>query len=357
MPCPFAENSIVKNDIPAEPVGGSSNLASWRAGFPPITMIPIEAGGISPSGADFHGILNAISRHTFFQQAGGQYRFDAELSVAIGGYPKGTVLQTNDGKSSYVSLIDNNTTDFNDDPSSIGIAWAPWAGSVKDQVNADWNAASGKAQILNKPHLSAVALSGNYNDLSGKPDLSLKADKTQLAGYLPLTGGTMNGNITTGSFGTRYGIGEYQCLTFINNEADQDFEHVPVLFAGYDANNHARYALTRRGEIVSEVTFNGQYLGRRRIPSIVEKGGTVNWYRKWSDGWLEQGGYFSASDSLQSIVFALPYKNGDYTLTIGTIRSAVNSSNVVIQDKLASFFNVFSTDGNAGNWHACGWGV
>ena len=39
------------------------------------------------------------------------------------------------------------------------------------QVNADWNATSGVAQILNKPTLSAVATSGSYNDLSNKPTI------------------------------------------------------------------------------------------------------------------------------------------------------------------------------------------
>ena len=38
-----------------------------------------------------------------------------------------------------------------------------------EQVNADWNATSGKAQILNKPNLATVATSGNYNDLSNTP--------------------------------------------------------------------------------------------------------------------------------------------------------------------------------------------
>jgi uncharacterized protein (TIGR02145 family)/uncharacterized repeat protein (TIGR02543 family) len=38
-----------------------------------------------------------------------------------------------------------------------------------EQVNADWNATSGKAQILNKPNLATVATSGNYNDLSNRP--------------------------------------------------------------------------------------------------------------------------------------------------------------------------------------------
>lgn len=40
------------------------------------------------------------------------------------------------------------------------------------QVNSDWNAVSGVAQILNKPTFATVALSGAYSDLNGTPDLS-----------------------------------------------------------------------------------------------------------------------------------------------------------------------------------------
>ena len=42
---------------------------------------------------------------------------------------------------------------------------------VPAQVNADWNATSGIAQILNKPTLAPVATSGSYNDLSNKPTI------------------------------------------------------------------------------------------------------------------------------------------------------------------------------------------
>ncbi len=38
-------------------------------------------------------------------------------------------------------------------------------------VNADWTAASGDAQILNKPTLATVATSGSYTDLSNKPTI------------------------------------------------------------------------------------------------------------------------------------------------------------------------------------------
>lgn len=38
-------------------------------------------------------------------------------------------------------------------------------------VNADWNASSGLAQVLNKPTLATVATSGAYGDLTGKPTI------------------------------------------------------------------------------------------------------------------------------------------------------------------------------------------
>ena len=39
------------------------------------------------------------------------------------------------------------------------------------QVNSDWNAVSGVAQILNKPSLATVATSGDYGDLLNKPTI------------------------------------------------------------------------------------------------------------------------------------------------------------------------------------------
>lgn len=40
------------------------------------------------------------------------------------------------------------------------------------QVNSDWNASSGVAEILNKPTLATVATSGDYDDLTNKPTIS-----------------------------------------------------------------------------------------------------------------------------------------------------------------------------------------
>lgn len=41
------------------------------------------------------------------------------------------------------------------------------------QTNSDWNSNSGVSQILNKPTLASVAVSGSYNDLSHKPDIPI----------------------------------------------------------------------------------------------------------------------------------------------------------------------------------------
>ena len=59
------------------------------------------------------------------------------------------------------------------------------------QVNSDWNASSGVAQILNKPTLAAVATSGSYIDLLNKPSFGLV-----FSAYfdIPTTGWTTSGN-------------------------------------------------------------------------------------------------------------------------------------------------------------------
>lgn len=124
---PFA-NTGTRNTIPDAATGTSA--ASYEQGFPPVTMQPVTAGGIPPDGKDFNGLLYSMTTHTLWVNAGGQYLFDAALSAAIGGYPKGMVLQNAALTASYISLIDNNTNNFNTDPSQIGVTWGSYAGSA-----------------------------------------------------------------------------------------------------------------------------------------------------------------------------------------------------------------------------------
>ena len=68
------------------------------------------------------------------------------------------------------------TGDYND---LINTPSAPLA-----QVNSDWNATSGVAEILNKPNLATIATSGDYDDLSNKPTIPTVDDS--------VTSGNMN---------------------------------------------------------------------------------------------------------------------------------------------------------------------
>lgn len=56
------------------------------------------------------------------------------------------------------------------------------------QVNVDWDATSGVAEILNKPVLAAVATTGAYSDLSGKPTIpTATSDLTNDSGFITLS--------------------------------------------------------------------------------------------------------------------------------------------------------------------------
>ena len=127
MPIPFAEDSSLKNEIPTDrTISASSAGATYRHGFPPITMMSIASGGIPPDGKDFNGILNDLSSNISHLNKGGRFKFDSEFAAQINGYPKGSVLLSDSLHSEYISLVDNNTSDFNVsvDPTK----WAAYAG-------------------------------------------------------------------------------------------------------------------------------------------------------------------------------------------------------------------------------------
>lgn len=119
---PFAKNGQ-KNVIPENyETSMDSNQATWDQGFGQITMLPVAAGGLPPKGQDFNGILNQISENIVYQSQGGRFKFSPEYAESIGGYPKGAILQSDDEKKEYQSLIDNNKVNFNTE-SNISASW------------------------------------------------------------------------------------------------------------------------------------------------------------------------------------------------------------------------------------------
>lgn len=122
---PFANNagSAFINAIPqASQIGIVAGAASLVDGFPPVTFLPVGAGGTPPWGRDFNGLLNQVTAWNRWQGAGGLCTFDATFSAAVGGYPKGALLASATAGNAWVSLNDNNTTDPNATPGAPG--WA-----------------------------------------------------------------------------------------------------------------------------------------------------------------------------------------------------------------------------------------
>jgi len=105
------------------------------------------------------------------------------------------------------------------------------------QVNSDWNAASGVAQILNKPNLATVATSGSYNDLSNTPTIN----------NVPAVTSSDDGKILTASYSG--GVGSYAWAT-----ASGGSESVKVL----EVNNSNIYDSTVVASIVQFVSANAE---------------------------------------------------------------------------------------------------
>lgn len=106
--------------------------ATWNGGFPDSTMLPESSGGLSPKGLDFNGIFYALSADTVHRQSGKQIQYDATYATNIGGYSKGSVVQSSDLSRFWISTIDGNTTDP-DSASSSGwnrFAYTPVATST-----------------------------------------------------------------------------------------------------------------------------------------------------------------------------------------------------------------------------------
>ena len=120
---PFAQDGL-KNTIPNSTA--SEGAASFTQGFPPETMNPINAGGVPPAGRDMNGILNQLSSHQVWLNAGMIYKFDATLATAIGGYKTGAIIQTDDGLSAYICVTNNNSNN----PNSVLTGWMPYAGQA-----------------------------------------------------------------------------------------------------------------------------------------------------------------------------------------------------------------------------------
>lgn len=113
IPVPFADGGTYTNISTNRGSGDALEQPNYSEGFPTITSTPLAAGGKAPRREDFNGLLHDLSANISHLNKGGFFTFDADFATKIGGYPKGAVLQSDDGTKKYISLVDGNTSNFN----------------------------------------------------------------------------------------------------------------------------------------------------------------------------------------------------------------------------------------------------
>lgn len=123
-------------------------------------------------------------------------------SITIGNTTKAIPYQDISGKADKVSNATNGNFAALDSNGNLTDSGHKHSDYLTSQVNADWNAVSGAAQIFNKPILATVATSGSYNDLSNKPTIPDTVSGTNDGtNWTSLTIGSVTKNIPSGGGG------------------------------------------------------------------------------------------------------------------------------------------------------------
>lgn len=153
---PFAEEGD-KNTIPVVNTDSEQpQLADLTNGFPEITGIDPDDGGIPAERKDFNALGYLTTLYDFFYQAGGTFTFNPTVSTAIGGYPLGARLWYVNGAGQTMilrSTVANNTDNFNDgNETGIGTTW------IKDTPTFDdFNSFINRWQVVNALPQTPVA--------------------------------------------------------------------------------------------------------------------------------------------------------------------------------------------------------
>ena len=214
------------------------------------------------------------------------------------------------------------------------------------QVNSDWNATTGVAQILNKPTLATVATSGSYSDLSNKPTIN---DLTTSAQQAALNSGATSTNIaqitTNANDITTINSKIPAAATSGNQLADKDFVNSSInnMAANYitsdaQGDNFATKAALTAGPYyhkgVAYTPTNNDY-------ALVESDET-------KDGATTRYIYDGAQWAFQYIVNDTPFTQAQ----INAINSGITSSKVSNYDTHIADTDIHVTTTDKNNWNA-----
>lgn len=121
----FGVNGL-RNAIATESntITDNNGVATFDKGFPPVTMQPLSAGGIPPSGRDMNGVLYSTTIQQQWQNAGMTYPFSQDFSDVVSGYPKGSIVPSSVYTGQWLNLNEANGTPP-ESPTGANTGWVP----------------------------------------------------------------------------------------------------------------------------------------------------------------------------------------------------------------------------------------
>lgn len=141
-PVPFGVNGLRESLPNTTPAG--DNTASYNLGFPPITMTLKSSGGLPPKGQDMNQILYELSSLSRWASAGAFNKYDSTFATAVGGYPKQSIIASDDGSTLFISTIDDNLNN----PNAVATGWISFS-NIISKANGAMQKAQNGADISN----------------------------------------------------------------------------------------------------------------------------------------------------------------------------------------------------------------
>ena len=170
-------------------------------------------------------------------------------------------------------------------------------------------------------------------------------------------GGTMTGSLLVSNIlsGANNGFGLY------GGNAWRTGGYIELGGPNHTNPNHIQINGGSR-QVLEDLGYGWHIAGSPILTLVASWTSGANWYRKYSDGWIEQGGLIGARSGREfAVTFHTAFTNTNYTLTYGSSTGSVGngsqSDRIIWSSRTTTGFTFQRTDSNAtyASWYACGY--
>jgi hypothetical protein len=305
-----------KSTIP-ETTDASTGLFSQQYGWQSINSLPPQAGGKAVKREDFNGAFNLLGGIAFMVQKGFTFNFDATQDY----YAGCVIIDTTDGQK-YECIAD--VTAGGSAPSADSTHWQ-LAGNNSADIDVWFRQAStvydngAIALLLTLP-------TGWYLECTG-------TGGTTDAGDLVITSPSVGDTVTDGAV-----------VWTIREVASTADIPAPVDISGkanVDLDN-----LSAAGEAKI------QSVSPRYLTDSYYNATTGDWYRVYSDGWVEQSGIINSTSTWSTVNLLKPFANSNYTVLAACVDI---SYGIGVRNRTTTTFQIYQNVKQL--WYACGMGA